>query len=130
MFFIQFYPVVIVLERIGIVGGFRRSYRVVRANLVSTLGYAVVAFIVSRLTALPISGYFTYRLFIANPGTDPWTTPISFFEATVPSIGFLIITIITFTFNQVFAVAFYRRHTAPRDGEETASVFTQASTRS
>jgi hypothetical protein len=42
VFFIQFYSQAIVLEDLGIVDGFKRSIQLVRAHLISTLGYSLL----------------------------------------------------------------------------------------
>lgn len=136
MFFIQFFPVAIVVDEAGAVEGFKESASLVRSNLFSTLGYSIISFLVTVVTSLPLTGYFLYQRFggglptspPATPGTGPGSTPTpgmgagmeSFFSTSqsalstsqivVVSAALLVLTAVLLTFQQTYATAFYRRH--------------------
>ena len=134
-FFIQFYPVLIVLTDADAVGPFTESYGFVRRNLVSTLGYSVIRFVVSLAIAAPVTGFIVYRMFQnfdpssattgagagagagtagaaggfgALSGTALFSTP----EVIALSLVSLALTMLGIAFQQAYAVSFYRRHAA------------------
>lgn len=55
-FLIQFYAQAIVLEKYTAIDGLKRSYSVVRSNLLATVGYMVLAFIIGGLLGLLFGG--------------------------------------------------------------------------
>lgn len=135
-FLIQFYPVAIAADDAGAVEGFRRSYRLVRNNLLSTLGYSLISFAVTVVTSLPVTGFLAYRQLQSLPqgdqgtgaGVDGPTAPgtgmdiggvpvdggatqmLSVPEAAALSVVALALTTLLFAFQRTYAVAFYRRH--------------------
>lgn len=52
--FVQFYPIAIVYDGADSVEGFRRSYRLVRENLVPALGYSVVVLLAGLVATVPV----------------------------------------------------------------------------
>ena len=148
LFFVQFYPVLIVLTDADAVGSFTESYGFVRRNLVATLGYSVVQFVVGVAIAVPLRGAFVYRTLRnfdpasttpgagAGAGTGAGTagaaggfggllgsTPVfSTPEVIALSLISVAVTILGMAFQQTYAVSFYRRHAAdaPDYFEETS----------
>jgi hypothetical protein len=55
--FVQFFPVAIVAEDRDVVAAFRRSYRVVRANPLATLGYSLLSWLIGLVATLPLTGF-------------------------------------------------------------------------
>jgi hypothetical protein len=121
-FFIQFYPIAIVVDGMDTVEGFKGSIRVVRANLVSTLGFSVINLVVGLLTSLPIVVLFILRGMNApttSPGPAPGPGPatgfgggVSSFLSTPEALALaavsLLLTVILVPFRQTYATAFYR----------------------
>lgn len=137
-FFIQFFPVAIVVDELGGVDGFRRSYAVVRSNLLPALGFSVINLLVSLLTAIPVTGFVVWRTFqrmdaIGAGGTPPGAQPgfgtgmglFSTTEALALAVVALAMTTVLTTFYQAYATAFYRDH---RDGGTGASQSTATAT--
>lgn len=121
-FFIQFYPIAIVADGTDAVEGFRGSVRVVRANLVSTLGFSAINLVVGLLTSLPLVALFLLRGMNA-PTTGPGAAPdpgmggafgggIASFLSTPETIALaavsLLFTVVLVPFRQTYATAFYR----------------------
>lgn len=52
--FVQFYAAAIVLDGADVAGGFARSYRTVRENVTSVLGYSAVVWFAGLVVALPV----------------------------------------------------------------------------
>jgi hypothetical protein len=129
-FFVQFYPVAIVVDETDTIDGFRASYRLVRDNLVSALGYSVISLLVGLVTTIPISGFVFWRTLQnlpaldggapTGPGAGAGGMPpgagglqslgFSTTEIVVVSLISLATTMLLFTFQRTFATAFYRRH--------------------
>jgi hypothetical protein len=136
-FFVQFFPVAIVVGETDAVEGFTESYRLVRNNLVSTLGYSVISLVVGIVTTLPVSGFVFWRQFQtfqqfqqagAGGGPTPGQFPggagampgfqFSTQEILLISLISLATTMLLFTFQRTFSTAFYRLHdprTRPED---------------
>ena len=138
LFFVQFYPVLIVLTDADVVESFTESYGFVRRNLVATLGYSVVQFVVGVAIIIPLRGSFVYRRLpnldpaSATPGvgtgagtgvgtagatggfgmlseaTSLFSTP----EVIALSLISVAVTMLGMAFQQTYAVSFYRRHAA------------------
>ncbi|WP_251342906.1 hypothetical protein [Haloplanus halophilus] len=49
-FFVQFYGQAIVVDGTTVIASFKRSYRVVRANLLATVGYVLLALVIGALS--------------------------------------------------------------------------------
>jgi len=136
MFFLQFYPVAVVVEDAGPVDAFTRSYGVVRSNLLSTLGYSVITVVVGFLTSLPLTGFVIYRTLTslesmqggpptggapAGGGFGAGAAPQLFSLPEVIGISLLSLVLSTLitTFVRTYAVAFFTRHTeSPGAGDE------------
>lgn len=140
-FFIQFYSVAIVVGEAGALEGFRESYRLVRDNLVSALGYSVINLVVSLLTTVPVTGFLLWRTFRNLPefqGGAPGMGPgagagmggfpaagaggmqglgLSTQELLLVSLVSVATTMLLFTFQRTYATAFYRLH-EPRSRPE------------
>lgn len=119
MFFLQFYGVAIVVEEAGIVDSFKRSYRVVRRNLLSTLGYNVIAFLVLLLVAIPafavVAGTLVVTGGVPSAPTPPTPAgaPAEGFDLPLATIavgvlGLFVVQTLTSAINRTYSVAFYR----------------------
>lgn len=140
-FFIQFYSVAIVVGRTDALDGFRESYRLVRDNLVSALGYSLINFVVSLVTAIPVTGFVVWQTFQNLPQFQEGAAPgvgagagagagagqmaglgLSTQEVILVSLISLATTMLLFTFQRTYATAFYRMHeprSRPDDFAET-----------
>jgi hypothetical protein len=117
VFFLQFYAVAVVVDEADVTGSFRRSYRVVRRNLLSTLGYNVLSALVSLLVALPFLAVVAGVVVLTGsvPSAPPTTTPA---EATnldfsplviaAGAVGFVLVQLLTSAITRTYSVAFYR----------------------
>ena len=126
-FFIQFFAVAIVVDEEGPIEGFTASYRVVRHNLLSALGYSVIVFVIGVVTMLPVTGFTLYRTFESMNATAPGEAAaaanslgLSAPEAVAIGLVSLAMTVLLTTFQQTYAVAFYRRHAATEAEIETS----------
>ncbi|MFC6826190.1 hypothetical protein [Halopelagius fulvigenes] len=139
-FFIQFYSVAIVVGEAGALDGFRESYRLVRDNLVSALGYSVINLVVSILTTIPITGFVVWQTFQnlpqlqdgAGAGAGAGASAVAGGAAPMQALGFstqevllvsvisLATTMLLFTFQRTYATAFYRAHEPRARPEEFA----------
>jgi hypothetical protein len=140
-FFIQFYQVAIVAGEFDAVDGFKESVSLVRANVVSTLGYSVISFVATVLTSAPVTAFVVWRSLqrsgglSGGTGTTPGTVPpgqmpggvggsamgslFSPAEAVALTLVTLATATLLTTFQQTYATAFYRRHSgAPQSIEE------------
>lgn len=61
LFFIQFFHVSVVTERAGAVEGFTRSYRAVRQNLLSSLGFSALNVAVGVVPSVPLFAWVGLR---------------------------------------------------------------------
>lgn len=132
VFFIQFFPVAIAFDDADAIEGFKRSVSLVRSNLLSTLGYSVINFVVALVTALPVLGFTFYRAFSrgfpqpsnGGPGAAPGPgggfasggvemgAVLSTTEMVAVVLVSLALTAFLVAFRQAYATAFYRRHSA------------------
>lgn len=143
LFFVQFYPVLIVLTDADTVESFTESYGFVRRNLLATLGYSVIRLVVSLVIAAPFTGIVAYRTFqrfdpssvttgggagtgasaggaggfgALTGGESLFSTP----EVVALSLIGVAVVMLGTAFQQTYAVAFYRRHAADTpDSAET-----------
>lgn len=105
-FLFQFYAQAIVLEERTAIDGLRRSYRVVRTNLRSTVGYTAVVFLIS----------LTFGVVFGGLGLLTTPEAATMYGLPVLSTGGLVAAglVVTFvgsvisTFHLVYAVSFYR----------------------
>ncbi|MGM0372647.1 MAG: hypothetical protein ACQEQJ_09135 [Halobacteriota archaeon] len=105
-FFVQFYSQAIVVDAYGAIGGLKRSFGVVRGNLLATLGYSLLAGAIAIGFGLFVAvlSVFASPTSMATLTTE--TPPLAWF-AGVGLVGGLL-TVVLGTFLAVFAVAFYR----------------------
>lgn len=110
MLFFQFFVQSIAIDGTAAVGGFRHSYRCVRAHLVSVFGYTilvgVVATVIGGLGAgVSIAAMVTPGVATSNFGVSPVFAVISLVFALISGVfsGFLV----------TFSVAFYRTIRVP-----------------
>ena len=130
-FFVQFFSVAIVVAEEGPISGFTASYGFVRRNLLSTLGYSVITFIVALVTSTPITGFVLLRT-LQNAGTQtpeqaPAATAGLFSPAEVAAIAVFSLALSTVlqTFQQTYAVAFWRRHADDAESDVDEDEFTE-----
>jgi hypothetical protein len=115
-----------VAEDRDVVEAFKRSYGVVRSNLLPTLGYSVLSWVVSVLAAAPVTVFTLSRTLSrfqdASAGGSPpagggfggagaGAGSISLFspvEVAVISAMTLVLTTLLLAFQQSYAVAFFQ----------------------
>ncbi|MFC4358840.1 hypothetical protein ACFO0N_12900 [Halobium salinum] len=129
--FLQFYGVAAVVEDTGAVGSLRRSVGFVRKNLLPTLGYSVLLFLVGLLNWVPTVG-----LLFAGGGVDPATSPAPgsgaaanpFDVDATTALAFgayaVLWTTVVYPFQRAFATAFFvdhRRSDAGVDGAASSA---------
>ncbi|MFC4551584.1 MULTISPECIES: hypothetical protein [Halorussus] len=109
MFLLQFYgPAVVVSDR-NAIGSIKQSYRLVRRNLLSTLGFDVVALVLGLLGSAPTVWLYATR-FDALVSSDGTFTPLATLDSTAVA-GYLVATVVLSTlfggFFYTYQVAFY-----------------------
>ncbi|MFC5366375.1 DUF7544 domain-containing protein [Salinirubrum litoreum] len=124
MVLIQFFPVAIVAEDRDVIEAFKRSYGVVRSNVLPTVGYSIVSFGVALIAAAPVTAFTLSRTLsqIQSAGAGG-TTPtgggfggagagsLSLFspvEVVIISAMTLVLTTVLLAFQQSYAVAFFQ----------------------
>jgi hypothetical protein len=119
LFFLQFFHVAVATDGAGAVEGYGRSYRLVRANLLSTLGYSVVTVAVSLLVVLPPLAAVGARLAQvvdsgptafqggAGPGAGAGVSLFSPVEVVLFTVGILALQVVVTPFQYTYARAFY-----------------------
>lgn len=127
LFFVQFFPVAIVVDGVGVVEGYKRSYRVVRRNLGTAFGYSLVAFGLTVLTLVPVLAVLVAQ-FAAAPGgfenvaetaAAIGESGLPFATAAVLALVVALTTVLLYPLQQAFAVAFYRRVRPPEFDERS-----------
>ncbi|ELZ92037.1 DUF7847 domain-containing protein [Haloferax volcanii] len=123
-FLIQFYPVAVVVGDKGPVESFGESYRLVRHNVVPTLGYSVIRFVVGLVVSIPATGVILFVSFqsvqqvqdAANPAVAQ--AGVGFAPMEIAAIAVLSIATQTIlaAFQYTYAVAFFEAHDAGTDG--------------
>lgn len=117
VFFLQFYAVAVVVDEADVTGSFRRSYRLVRRNLLSTLGYNVLSALVSALVALPFLAIAAGVVVLTGnvPSALPTATPdavahldLSPLVVAAGAVGFVLVQLLTSAITRTYSVAFYR----------------------
>ena len=108
MFFLQFYAPAIVVSDLGIVDAFKRSAGLVRRNLVSTVGYMVIASVVGIVAGL---AGLVVTLFGESYGGTPGIgtlLPEVGVAVLVPAIiVVVVVTTVISAFGVAYQVAFY-----------------------
>ena len=124
LFLIQFFPVAIVAEDRDVIAAFKRSYGVVRSNLLPAIGYSLLSWLVSLIAAAPVTAFTLSRTLSrfqqAGAGGTPQTGggfggagagSLSLFspvEVAVISAMSLVLTTVLLAFKQSYAVAFFQ----------------------
>ncbi len=125
VFFLQFYAVAVVVDEAGITESFTRSYRLVRRNILSTLGYNVLSALVSVLVALPFLAVAAGAVVLTGsvPSMPPATTPSasmgfdpSPLVIAVGAVGLVLVQLLTSAITRTYSVAFYRDRRPASDG--------------
>ncbi|MFC7203860.1 hypothetical protein ACFQJC_10055 [Haloferax namakaokahaiae] len=129
-FLIQFFPVAVVVDDAGAIEAFGDSYRLVRANIVSTLGYSIITFVAALVVATPVTGFVIFRTFQniqdvqsaqAGGGAVPNAAAglgLSLVEVLSLSAISLALTMLLVAFTSTYAVSFYQAHAAPNFGPD------------
>lgn len=116
-FVVQFYAQAVVVDDQGVLDSFKRSYRVVRENLVSVLGFDLLGLVLGAVVGLVPIGY----LFLLGPGfssmgTASWALRLGYV------LLMAVVSILVTAFGTTFAVAFYVRITQPEGGRPQGAV--------
>jgi hypothetical protein len=106
---IQFYAHAIVLDDLDLVAGFRRSAGVVRANVLSVIGYSLLLLVGSLLAGL-LGAAASFALSPQPPGSPmagllPFEPSIA--SIAVGAIGYVLLTGVFGAFYATYSVAFY-----------------------
>lgn len=105
-FVLQFYAQAVVVDDKGIVDSVKRSYHVVRQNLVSVLGFDLLALVIGAIVGLIPLGYvFLIGSDFSSLGTASWTIRLGYV------VLMLLVSVIVSAVGTTFAVAFYVRIT-------------------
>mgnify|MGYP006275971021 FL=1 len=105
--FIQFYAQAIVIDDCGALGGFKRSVTLVREHFLATLGYSVIAFIITGVIGTVSSS--------ASVVLSSETTTLGGLSAdTLPLIGGIALVVVVLStlssaFGSLYSVSFYRQ---------------------
>lgn len=124
LFIIQFFPVAIVVEDRDVVEAFKRSYGVVRANLLPALGYTLLSWLVSVVAVAPVTAFTLSRSLSQFQEASTGGTPpagggfggagaggLSLFspvEVAIISAVSLVLTTVLLALRQSYAVAFFQ----------------------
>ncbi|AFK18828.1 hypothetical protein E6P09_08585 [Haloferax mediterranei ATCC 33500] len=120
MFFIQFFPVAVVVNDAGAIESFQQSYRFVWSNIVPTLGYSVIQVVAGIITALPVLGFVFFRTIqdfqtIQSTGgaaTAGMPAGMGFSAVEIAAITLLSLAMqmLLTAFKTTYAVAFFEEH--------------------
>ena len=105
IFFIQFYSQAIVLDGVGAIDGIKRSYSVVRSNLLATFGYSILVGIIGGIFGLFISVISILVSPRALTAMDLPTLPLEWLLGFA-GIG-AVLTLVIGTFLAIYSVSFY-----------------------
>ncbi|MFC4449981.1 hypothetical protein [Halorussus aquaticus] len=121
MFFLQFYLPAVVVSDESPADSLKRSYRLVRRNLLSTLGFDAVLAVVTVVGSLPVILLYARHAGSLATGTATQTTyPLAGLspEVVVPYLAATaVLGTVTGTFFYVYQVAFYRECLSETDDE-------------
>ena len=108
-FFVQFYGQAIVVDGESAIAAFARSYRVVRANLLGTIGYLVVAVLVGGVAG----GLYGGLSVLATPEVAAYGLP-ALSTPMLVVVGLLVAVVgsVVSAFSLTFSVAVYDEFTA------------------
>ncbi|RDZ45880.1 hypothetical protein C5B86_09075 [Haloferax sp. Atlit-19N] len=124
IFLVQFYPVAVVVGDKGAIESFGESYRLVRNNIVPSLGYSVIRFVVGLVISIPVTGFIVFRTFqnvqqvqdAANPAAAQAGLGFSPTEIAAIAAISLATQMVLATFQYVYAVAFFEAHDSGSNG--------------
>ncbi len=124
LFFIQFFHVSVVTERAGAVEGYKRSFRAVRRNLLPSLGFTVLHFLVGVLPTAPLFGVAALRFWqrVQSAGFSPTGdfTLLSTTEVVALTAVVLVAQVVVVPLQYTYATAFYGSvsEAPPGDGDD------------
>lgn len=113
LFFVQFFHVSVVTERAGAVEGYKRSYRAVRHNLLSSLGFTVLNFLVGVLPTVPLFAWFGLRFWerfqsgALSPAAAGNASLFSTTEVLALTAVVLVAQVVVMPLQHTYATAFY-----------------------
>jgi hypothetical protein len=116
--FLQFYEAAIVVDDADVLDSLRQSYRFVRGNLLSTIGFTVVRWTPGVLTSL-LTVYFVFTSIGIDPdnleSVEPETVQNVYAQLSSTEIGILVaMTLLTAgiigAFTRTYLIAFYVDH--------------------
>ncbi|SEK56330.1 DUF7847 domain-containing protein [Haloferax larsenii] len=121
LFLIQFFPVAVVVNDADAIESFKQSYRLVRSNIVPTLGYSVIVLVANLITMAPITGFIFFRSIqstqqmqqagsTAAPATMQAGAGFSIPEIAALSAISVAMQMFVTTFLTTYAVAFFEAH--------------------
>jgi hypothetical protein len=117
MFLLQFFSVAVVVENKSAVDSLKRSYHVVRSNLVSTFGYWVLTVVIGLVAGIPggvislVRSEAVASMALEAAGLQAGVLPTGQGTALGIAVVSLVITAVVFPLTQTFATAFYERIT-------------------
>jgi hypothetical protein len=130
---LQFYEAAIVVDDADVLDSFKRSYRFVRGNLLSTIGFTVVRWTPGLLTSL-LTAYFVVTSIGIDPADpesiEPETFQNIYAQLSTTELGIVVATTlltagIVGAFTRTYLIAFYVDHreesatTEPSDDDES-----------
>ncbi|MFC4405770.1 DUF7847 domain-containing protein [Haloarchaeobius iranensis] len=130
--FLQFYEAAIVVDDADVFDSLKQSYRFVRGNLLSTIGFTVVRWTPGLLTSL-LTAYFVFTSLGIDPdnleSVEPETVQNVYAQLSGTEVGIIVATTlltagIVGAFTRTYLVAFYVDHReAAGTVEESADEF-------
>lgn len=118
VFFLQFYGPAVVVSDTGAVGSLKKSFGLVRRNVLATLGFDVVVFVIGVLSSLPTVWLYVsqFEQLMENPQTFTLYTGLS--TATIAGylVSTLLMTALFGGFMYTYQVAFYGELVERTDG--------------
>lgn len=127
--FLQFYEAAIVVDDADVLDSLKRSYRFVRGNLLSTIGFTVVRWVPGLLTSL-LTAYLVFTSLDIDPdnldSVEPETVQNVYAQLSGTDIGIIVATTlltagIVGAFTRTYLIAFYVDH---REATGTVEQFT------
>jgi hypothetical protein len=116
-FFVQFYGQAIVVEERSALAAFKRSYRVVRENLLKAAGYTVLSILIGGLSG----GVYAAVSMLASPGSTSTLPTLSLPLLVVVGVVAAVLGSVVSAFMLTFSVAVYDELTAV-SGDQSGSL--------
>lgn len=109
-FFLQFFPAAVVVDDLGLVDSFKRSGSIVRNNLLSVVGFDLLAFLISLVAQIPT--VYMVALSADDPASleNAGQTALSALSTTELGIYFtmaIVLTTVVSAVSHAFYVAYY-----------------------